>query len=192
MLAIQMVCWLALLGLKRLNTCQLSTIRAVHEKNFVHRDIKPDNFVFGRSELDSSIYAVDFGMAKAYRDAEKKHITYRESRPLAGTARYMSINTHLAGNNLEEMTSRPLDMYYCTSYTAASRGKASRLRRIRRRMRRLAERSRRRLLRGSARDSANLAPISDASAISDSKTRQTTTLAETVFGCVERVREILL
>jgi len=76
----------------------LTRVQTIHEKNLIYRDIKPDNFLIGRpgSKTANLVHVVDFGMAKQYRDPKsKQHILYRERKSLSGTARYMSINTHL-------------------------------------------------------------------------------------------------
>ncbi|KAH8116842.1 kinase-like protein [Phellopilus nigrolimitatus] len=76
----------------------ISRVQIIHEKNLIYRDIKPDNFLIGRpgTKHANLVHVVDFGMAKQYRDPKtKQHIPYRERKSLSGTARYMSINTHL-------------------------------------------------------------------------------------------------
>ncbi|XP_017364485.1 casein kinase I isoform X2 [Cebus imitator] len=74
----------------------ISRIEYIHSKNFIHRDVKPDNFLMGLGKKGNLVYIIDFGLAKKYRDARThQHIPYRENKNLTGTARYASINTHL-------------------------------------------------------------------------------------------------
>ena len=74
----------------------IGNIEYVHNKNFIHRDIKPDNFVMGIGRNCNRVYLIDFGLAKKYRDSRTRvHIPYREDKNLTGTARYASINAHL-------------------------------------------------------------------------------------------------
>ena len=108
-------------------------MQTIHDKNLIYRDIKPDNFLVGRpgtkvanrkrifylssghNRLNSTVvHVVDFGMAKQYRDPKtKQHIPYRERKSLSGTARYMSINTHLGRGKLFSQSSMtvPFDTF---------------------------------------------------------------------------------
>ncbi|KAF4351417.1 hypothetical protein F8388_001037 [Cannabis sativa] len=74
----------------------ITRIEYVHSKGFLHRDVKPDNFLMGLGRKANQVYIIDFGLAKRYRDpASNRHIPYRENKNLTGTARYASCNTHL-------------------------------------------------------------------------------------------------
>ena len=44
----------------------------------------------------STIYAIDFGLSKRYKDSKTlQHCRFRQNKSLTGTARYASINAHL-------------------------------------------------------------------------------------------------
>lgn len=72
----------------------ITLIKFVHTKGYLHRDIKPDNYMFGRESKNSRLYMIDFGLCKKYLDSDKKHVPIQQGKKLVGTARYASINTH--------------------------------------------------------------------------------------------------
>ncbi|XXG76937.1 hypothetical protein AAC387_Pa08g1194 [Persea americana] len=74
----------------------INRVEYMHSRGFLHRDIKPDNFLMGLGRRANQVYIIDYGLAKKYRDLQThKHIPYRENKNLTGTARYASVNTHL-------------------------------------------------------------------------------------------------
>lgn len=62
-------------------------VKEIHKKGFVHRDIKPDNFLFGK---DKQLYLIDFGFAKVYSTSE----TPCKTSSLIGSNNYASISSH--------------------------------------------------------------------------------------------------
>ena len=67
-----------------------------HARQFVHRDIKPDNFILGSGSKADTVYLIDYGLSKMYIDPKTgQHIPFKDGKALTGTARYASLNTHL-------------------------------------------------------------------------------------------------
>ncbi|KAI8342360.1 kinase-like domain-containing protein [Chlamydoabsidia padenii] len=95
----------------------ISRIEYIHSRNFIHRDIKPDNFLMGIGKRGSQVNVIDFGLTKKFRDPRTHlHIPYKDNKNLTGTARYASINTHLG---IEQSRRDDLEslgyvlMYFC-------------------------------------------------------------------------------
>mmetsp|Transcript_34144 Transcript_34144/g.67266 ORF Transcript_34144/g.67266 Transcript_34144/m.67266 type:complete len:610 (+) Transcript_34144:43-1872(+) len=73
----------------------LHRIEHQHNNHYLHRDIKPDNFVMGIDDKKDVCNLIDMGLCKRFRDpVTLKHIPYRDNKKLIGTPRYASINTH--------------------------------------------------------------------------------------------------
>lgn len=72
----------------------LDRIENIHNKNILHRDIKPDNFLIGIGNERSKIYIIDFGLSKKFIDNDNNHTIYKKSKNFTGSFRYSSIRNH--------------------------------------------------------------------------------------------------
>ena len=77
---------IANLGIQMINI-----VRHIHRCGYIHRDLKPDNFVFD-SENENKIYCIDFGLAKKWIDELGEHIEFKPIHKFCGTVRYASVN----------------------------------------------------------------------------------------------------
>ena len=84
-LYIKDICLFAIQAIERL--------KYIHNKNIIHHDIKPKNFVVGRND-QNIIYLIDFGFAKQYRSSRTgKHIRFTSSKNFKGSLFYASLNS---------------------------------------------------------------------------------------------------
>ena len=73
----------------------LDRLEYIHSKNYIHRDIKPQNFVNGRND-PNIIYIIDFGFSHQYRSSRTgKHIKYKNRKLTIGSLSYLSINGNM-------------------------------------------------------------------------------------------------
>ena len=71
----------------------IDRIKYIHSKNFIHQDIKPENFLVGNPNT-SLIYIIDFGFSKKYRSSRtNKHIKFAINKVFKGSFNFSSINS---------------------------------------------------------------------------------------------------
>ena len=71
----------------------IERIHLIHSNYILHLDIKPDNFLVGKTNK-SLIYIIDFGLARKYRSSRTgKHIMFSKGGYFPGNLKYSSRNT---------------------------------------------------------------------------------------------------
>lgn len=71
-------------------------VKEVHQRGFIHRDVKASNFVLDRQ--NSQVYIVDFGLAKRHLGNDNQPLPKRKNADFRGTVSFASLNAH---NNVD-------------------------------------------------------------------------------------------
>ena len=72
----------------------LDRLQFIHSKNYIHKDIKPDNILIGNKDK-RTIYLIDFGLSSKYRSNRTgKHNKYKFIKKVHGSYRFMSVNAN--------------------------------------------------------------------------------------------------
>lgn len=73
----------------------IARLEHVHANFYLHRDLKPNNFLIGKGSRLNTIYLVDFGLARLYRDqVTGTHVQFKDKSQIVGTITFASINAH--------------------------------------------------------------------------------------------------
>lgn len=82
-----------LIVIKRLAKKMVRIVEKVHNYQLLHRDIKPDNFLFDLTDYDK-LYLIDFGLAKTFMNSENIHVKEEKISGCVGTQEFVSLNVH--------------------------------------------------------------------------------------------------
>uniref|UniRef100_A0A0R3RRB6 Protein kinase domain-containing protein n=1 Tax=Elaeophora elaphi TaxID=1147741 RepID=A0A0R3RRB6_9BILA len=78
----------------RLSIQTLDRIETLHDMGWLSRDIKANNFVIGLKDESQTVYILDFGFARRFRDKGGKFFQPRSSAALIGSIYYSSLAAH--------------------------------------------------------------------------------------------------
>lgn len=73
----------------------INILQYLHFKNFVHRQVNPQNFMMGKGRKNSKLFLIDYSNAKRYRDAKTlEHMTHRDDGVNSLNMMFSSTNAH--------------------------------------------------------------------------------------------------
>ena len=73
----------------------VSLVQTIHNSGWLHRDIKPHNFLLGTGHNGNKIYSIDMGLSRSWADAERDHrLQPNKCNPFVGTYDFASLNSH--------------------------------------------------------------------------------------------------
>ena len=82
----------------------LERLKLIHEKNIIHRDMKPENLCIGYKGKEKNIYLIDFGLSKIINNDKKNQflLNIKNEKIVIGTVRYISMNAHLGNEQYKK------------------------------------------------------------------------------------------
>ena len=73
----------------------LNVMESMHNKGYIHRDLKPDNYMFGLRHETQKLFLIDYGLVKRILNPKNgRHIPFETNKQMCGTLRYCSSNIH--------------------------------------------------------------------------------------------------
>jgi serine/threonine protein kinase len=72
----------------------IDRLQQLHATGLIHRDIKPDNLLFGIGRKSHIVHLIDFGFCKSYLLPDGSHVPQEGGKTIVGTMNFISVNMH--------------------------------------------------------------------------------------------------